>query len=753
MLTDGAELRAVRAPRRAALALGAIFTLLAGLGAVLHPAGDAPDEAENLAYVDHLVRTGRLGKPGDGLRQAVHPPLSFLLQSLTVAPLEAIAPALPEKVIWPWGLQITIPLNQPSQLAARGLGPATRPGPATMHASTILGLRWLSAVLGGIGVAFMALAAQRLLPDRRTWALGAAAFLGLTPTLVIQCGAVAMEPTLFALCGWAALECARGVRDGARFSPIRLGLACGLAMLARHAGAAVAAAAMGVLWIRMRRSGRARAAKEAVLTAAAAAACLAPWLLYNVQNLGAPIVVREFYETLPEMLRASPASASDFDSWTGEVLKSYFGIQAAGVAPLEFFFVMWALLLGGALAGAVGAWRAGGDERARLAPLLAMIAPAAAVTLAIPFAGHAIAHQAQGRYLIPAVPFAVPLLALGFGRALSLTTGRRAAFALAAIPAAASGIMLLFTLAPLFAPRASRLQGALAYADCGGAYDPGRERGYPQRIPNLLLFPGPQSDVVIEFEKVVYRFPMTAPNEPIWLHVGLIGGSIGRPSIPAFHLPAMLDHAFPACRIRAGETVIAEFVSPPAESVLWSFPIPAAAIVGGELRLEFERVGTAPILAVSEIRVDTEGPSESAPLGPAVRVCAADARAGAGTRVADSSARSGFVRRTPIDAQGSVAETPRWSYGPGRYAARARVRVNDGPSDGPVALLIAGNADQPISAIHEIRYDAAAARRFRIEEVTFEVPAGTRFDLTSRVEVNGRGNVDVDDLEIVGPLR
>ena len=731
--------------RRAGWIVALLVALLGTVITFAHPVGDAPDESENLQYIHLIANEKRLAVPADRLRQSMHPPLAFVAHALATAPLEAIAEWLPREIVWNHWYRVTIPLNQRSQVYMREIGATTREGPSGFHHSTLLGLRLLDVAFMTAAAWLAAAAARTALPNSPVAACAAVGFLLLTPQAVLQSGAIGMEPLLLLFVSWGAFELARGLRPDLEYSPWRAGIAFGLAGGVRYAGFAAALAVLPVAWARHKRVGTPRALEELLFFGLLAPLGVGGFILYNLRTSGDPLVFRTVISLFPEMARPSPANATDLDDWGSQMVSSFFGLSAPGLHPSQTAMVLYFAIAGAGLVT--------GFLRSSSAPVPGLRGFAVVATAAIaviPFVGNIYHYQMSGRYLLPAVPFTAPLLAHGLGELFHLPERSRRAWLLPLLPAATTLFVIAFSLIPNFAPRTSQLRGAVAYADCGGSFDPGRVRGTPVR-PTMLI-PSPEYDVTADPVRVEYEFPVAGPADHLWLHLLLPGASLGAragPGEPSTWKTG--DFAYQAARVTAGEEVVATSITPRAKQTVWSYPLPANAVKDGKLVLGFDRVGTAPFVAVAEIRIDRERPPSKEHYGPRIRVSAADAREGAGVRILDLNSQSIFARRASPGTAGKIIETPSDSVPPGHYLLRTRLRVEGGKLNETVGYLIVGEGGQEFARRKAIAADASKVD-FQSIVQEFDILDGPPQTLTCRVETLGNATIAVDDIELYGPF-
>ncbi|MFN0205781.1 MAG: hypothetical protein ACKVS6_05650 [Planctomycetota bacterium] len=720
---------------------------------ILHPIGDAPDESENLLYIRLVAEEWRKPVPEDRIRQNMHPPLSFVINAMATVPLEAISHYLPAKITWPYGRRITIPLNQPSKITMRDASFVVRDGPPEFSAFTLLGLRFLATLFVAIAGYFTYRTALLFLPQWPRLCAAAAAFLLLTPGAVLQTGAIGMEASLLMFGAWGAFELARGLRPEYKYSPFRAGLAFALAGLCRHAGFTLVIAAIPIAIARARRVGKVRAIVELCILGTIAACGLGSWILHNWITTGDPLVLYVNVAHFPEVFRTTPPTVASQDLWLPTIVTDFFGVRVPGLAPMHTLELLFVALLGaGAIGGVVAGWRNsnnintdGVTPRARLAFGLFTFAAVAA----IPFLGNVHFYQTHGRYLLPSVPFIVPLIAGGFRHIFLASRDRFGFLTIAALPAFATALMLLFSLAPMFFPSATKGTGSAAYADCGGPNDPFRTRGFrmPPQADNL--FPGTVNTYVFDTDSIEYTFPIQGDGEGLWVHLVIPGVT---ESSKVF---SKVSYVYLSARISIGDTIVANWITPTIEPTRVSYPVPPGSVRDGKLIIRVDRVPRLDFILLAEIEINHKPPRDLYELGPKLRVAAADARDGEGEQMGASYARSYYIRHVPKGgpADKIISQTPRSLFFPGKYIFRAHVATVEGADGAPAALMIAGDTTEAVLQTLPIMIETnKLGKTLRPYLIHFTVPEGPPVELTCRIETTGLAVVDVDDLEVFGPL-
>lgn len=706
----------------------------------VRPLGDGADECANVEVVDAILTKGRYPGPEDGLRQAMHPPLSFALYAACAVPLEAVATWLPAEVVWNAGYRIAVPLDAPSTLTTRlETSTAETPGPASMKAATLRGLRLVSVALW-TWAAFCCIRACRLVfTDRPRLAAAAVGFVFLVPQAVLQSSTIATEPLCLLAVSFFAVEAMRGLRRDPEYRPLRAGLAVAVASLTRHAGALVLVPALYVCAVRARQGGCRQVALEALLVSAPAVVAELAYAVFR-----SPFAVARFLELHPDQLRSVPAGSETYDSWLGAITGSFFAVPVAGHAAPATLGLAWGAILAAALVCGFAS-RKGDPSGAEVPPAsLTWFALLGLVPIAaLPFFGNWNYFQFNGRFLWPAVPMLLPFLAFGFARAFALGGDRAPILTLAAAPAAVSGILVLTHVPAVFHPRAEPLAAAAFYADCGGVHDPGRVRGTPMREAAFTLFPGPSEDFAFDPSRVEYEARFEPISGPAWLHVSVKGGSVGAPfvarkdtDVPKFE--------FLTVRIVVNDEVFAFRVMPRPGVETLHYRIPASLAASGRLRLRFEAASVLSLVSVHEIRIDGVAADPS----PWLRACAAAPGIDRFVRIGSTGAPSRFALRVPAAGNEQVAiETPA-PLTPGTWRARVWMRTLEPPGPGrDVARIEAGAARAVLRSkdLHGASWSAL--------EADLDVAPGAAEPVAVRLVSLGACALDVDSLELYAPPR
>lgn len=726
------------------VAAAALFSFIA---AFVHPIGDAPDEYEHMQVIAHIAQHGTLPLPSDRLVQGVHPPLSFAPMALLVRPLDAVARLLPERLTIPWPYKIEIPLSAPGQFIMTAGAEGHLDCPGGYRAATLYALRAFAAFLTILGLALALRAASVLVPGRPLAVAGAASALLWTPMTVVQFGTIASEPIMLIFCAWAALELAKGVRRDLEYSPVRLGLAIGGAALTRHSGTLLIEAAVLVAIFRWAWHGRARAAKELAIVCLIGLSGIAVWMARNYVQTGDATLVQSNLEWQPQLFRPLPPGWNDYDQFLYTIVTTWFGAGIPGIGtPSAFLFIYLFLTSALAMAGSADAFagRRGVAPAGRATFFLALTGAHVAMTPA--WLANSVAPHNHGRYLLTGIPLLLPLLAAGLAR---LFDGGKLKFIAAAIlcfSGTACFTSIFFILIPTFSPRAARVDGAIAYADCGAHFDHGRIRGGSMNAPGSVPFPSALTTLAADPERVEYEFSIPPSASTLTFTAALLGGSVGgevRLSGPG----ALPPFAFPMVNVRAGGERIAWHMAPLPGVQRYEFPVPARAIQSGKLRLAFEAAGGLPAVGVAEIRVQEGHDPLAPPQAPFTRSCAAGST-GIGTTIVAFDSRSRFVRRLQRADSGVVCATGEVALPPGHYRCRVRVRAVESSAQGTATLRVQGPGGATL-AERAIAFESPRALEWRTEELSFHVDGESSLPVNARLQSNGYVSFDTDDLEIL----
>lgn len=320
------------------------------------PAGEAPDEADHLAYAAYIAREHRLPVGAD-VTQAKHPPLYHVLAAVVAGPagldtgflranpdIGFTADASPNFFIhttvesWPW-----------------------RDGPLAMRLARLL------SVCAGVGlVAATYMLGCAVWPVRRGLAMAAATFVAFLPESLFVGGAMNND-TLAALLGTTALWLA--LRSDKPWHAAVTGLIMGLGLWAKVSVAAlwpaVCLAMVARRWEgrRTQDAGPSPAAKlatragtqvanfAAVIAGGVALAVTAPWFLRNRQLygdwLGWPLVLATIDR------RTGPFGPAELAWLLRGLFLSFWGkFGGAGHIALPWpFYVLWTGLVAASAAG------------------------------------------------------------------------------------------------------------------------------------------------------------------------------------------------------------------------------------------------------------------------------------------------------------------------------------------------------------------------------------------------------------------
>ncbi|MCS6802000.1 MAG: glycosyltransferase family 39 protein [Chloroflexota bacterium] len=399
--------------------VAAAFAALAALTSIAIPPYEAPDETIHLDYVFHLRLRAALpvmtGDPATtvGGQQAFHPPLYYALAALLTLPADPSGYREAQRINWFQQFDRSLPGNKNVVIHEQsGLLPFRGPTLA-VHlarlASVLCGV--VTVVLGGLA------AREAGLADGA--ALLVAGFIATLPQFVFLSAVTNSDNAVIAAAAAAVYVSLRLLRRGVTTAGVvALGIAGGLATLAKMSGAIVAALALAGLLL-AHWGGRARGrslARDLLLLAVPAAALSGWWFVRNLALYGDPLAWRELVVLADAIVRRdlSPAAIAAelltlrHSSW------ALFGWGNVGLPDWAYLVFDAVVLLG--LAGWLLRLRRrpalqndGVTPQPRAALLLLSWCAAFAVALGRWIA--AFEHGGQGRLWFPAlVPFAILLV-------------------------------------------------------------------------------------------------------------------------------------------------------------------------------------------------------------------------------------------------------------------------------------------------------------------------------------------------------
>ncbi|HEY7927587.1 MAG TPA: glycosyltransferase family 39 protein [Candidatus Dormibacteraeota bacterium] len=350
-------------------------TLLAW--SVVVPAWESADEPTHWEYANYIHDRGAL------------PPYHVL-------PLAAYEPPLYYALISPLavdGLRI--------QQAIGGTGVRAVIAPANdLVDNAALHLARLATVLISLVTVLFVYLAAREATGRRTTGVLAAVLVGLWPEFAFR-GMTVSPDALVAMAGAIATYLiVRGVRRGfsTRLS-VLAGLVIGVAILSKLTGPALLAGAGVAILIERGTGIRQRLGRLAPLLLAPA--MIAPWLLYNQLNYGAP-----YAKIGATLVAAGPVhvhsllSAYFLVSFPGRLILSSIGLFGWSNIPLPpLLDAAYGLVLAAALVGLYATLRRDSASRPLVAAMLSIVAASVAGAVVV----NLTYEQPVGRYLFPAV--------------------------------------------------------------------------------------------------------------------------------------------------------------------------------------------------------------------------------------------------------------------------------------------------------------------------------------------------------------
>jgi hypothetical protein len=269
-------------PIRALAVVAMVYLALTLSYSLLTPAWEANDEVDHIGYVEYIVEHGSLPRIGAGI-ESVQPPLYYLAVMAWQRALRipAFSPEVsPPSGQDPLGLQVNHDYTYQQRVDA-----------VRLHRLRLISVGFgLVTVVAAYGVAMLS-------TRRRDVAAASALFVAVLPkfnvvsatvqndSLAIACCAVA----LWLLLAWRQSEAIPG--RGGRWLAAGVGLACGLAALAKYTSLPVLAV-LGLLMvvegIRRRRQG----VLDVGIAAGTAVGVAGWWFVRNIELYGQPLAQR-----------------------------------------------------------------------------------------------------------------------------------------------------------------------------------------------------------------------------------------------------------------------------------------------------------------------------------------------------------------------------------------------------------------------------------------------------------------------------
>ena len=380
---------------------------------LLTPAWEANDEVDHIGYVEYIVEHGSLPPIGTGI-ESVQPPLYYLV----VAAWQRVL-----------GIPVITPETNPLLPGQDLMGTQTNHDYTPKQRVDAVHLHELRLVSVGFGLVTIVAAygVAMLSTRRRDVAAASALFVAVLPkfnvvsatvqndSLVIACCAVA----LWLLLAWQQ----RGAAPdrGRRWLAAGVGVACGLAALAKYTSLPVLAV-LGLLMvvegIRRRRQG----VLDVGVAAGTAVAVAGWWFVRNIELYGQPLAQRAANEYVTQVMAnlVVPVRWLDHDRFFHFLPKVFVGsVWYDGgwnqwQLPLKVNLVLTGLAALALVGGLRVVLRRRGDRHLRVepragAPLVAVLAAAVAALLIIVRS----TTQAEGRYAYVGVTAFAVLIVIG----------------------------------------------------------------------------------------------------------------------------------------------------------------------------------------------------------------------------------------------------------------------------------------------------------------------------------------------------
>ncbi len=438
---------------RAIVLVLACFGALGILYSVTTPLFEAPDEQWHYAFVQY-VATGH-GLPVQTLDQPQHlarqegsqPPLYYLLAAAATGWVDS---SDYPGIVWEnphYGYNVPGIVNDNKNLF---IHTSAENMPYHGAALAIHIARLLSVLMGMLAVLFTYYLTLEILPGNALLAAAAAAVAGFVPQFVFVSGAVSNDSTIVATSAfslWMMVRLVRSESEPRLADALLLGLATGLAALAKVSGAGLVLMGAGVLvyvWLRRSYAERARRLVfDLVAFAAVVSLVVGWWYLRNLVLYGEPTGTAMMTRIFGA--RETPLTGTALLTQLTEVWETFwigFGWGNIRANPWVYNALGVGVVASGVelLLGLLRRRTRLGEWRPTIAGL-SVLAVWAVVVLAEMLLWMETTQAPHGRLLFPVLPALAPLVVLGaaewFPRRLARFGAGVPAFLLAVLAAAA----------------------------------------------------------------------------------------------------------------------------------------------------------------------------------------------------------------------------------------------------------------------------------------------------------------------------
>ena len=298
------------------MVLLSLFVILGVIYSVITPLWEAPDETGHFSYVLYLTRERRLPMMSE-IEEAHQPPLYYVVGAILTSWVntsnlnELIRPN--PNFVWLGGDQANLMIHGNEELFPY------HDAALAMHL-----VRFLSTLLGTVTILTTYLLAREIVPQSRSFALGAAAINAFIPQFIFINSVInndCLLITLSSLCLWQMVRIIKG-KEVPRVAFLWLGLFLGLSLMTKQS--ALVLLPLAILAIVMGASKTrdfTRFAKWGGITFLLAFALVFWWYLRNQFLYGDPLGLTAFHAT------RVPEAGIVFDNW--DTMKSFLGKMQA----------------------------------------------------------------------------------------------------------------------------------------------------------------------------------------------------------------------------------------------------------------------------------------------------------------------------------------------------------------------------------------------------------------------------------------